>query len=271
MPRQIKRMGAYTPPKTGERVILSAVQGWGKTSVGAFLADSAFIMARGETGYATLRRHELIPECDAVEVESWRDTLDVIQNLPRVYGTLILDALGGFERLCHEHVCQRDYRGVWGDKGFDSYKQGYDVAISDVMLLLAALDGVAAKGTNILILSHVQTKPFKSPLEAVEYSRIVPACHAKTWQAFNGWADAVLFGTFVTVLANAKESQGVMKGIGIGGTNRVIYTEQRDSFDAKNRMNMPPEIQIPNTPDEASKTIASALGWTVAQADEPPV
>ena len=61
----------------------------------------------------------------------------------------------------------------------------------------------------------------------------------------------MLFGKFVTITEKSKT--GVIKGI--GGTDRILYTERRDAFDAKNRYGMPAEIDIPNDPAKTWETI----------------
>ena len=51
----------------------------------------------------------------------------------------------------------------------------------------------------------------------------------------------------------AKNRDGKVKGI--GGTDRVLYAERRDAFDAKNRYGMPPEVDVPDDPAQIWTTI----------------
>jgi hypothetical protein len=79
-----------------------------------------------------------------------------------------------------------------------------------------------------------------------DFDRFVCNIHHKSWGVTHKWADAVLFGNFFTVTEEKKKN----KIKGVGGSDRVLYTERRDAFDAKNRFNMPEEIDIPDSPEK---------------------
>ena len=237
-------------------LILNAVEGWGKTSFAANAPGVAIIQSRGETGYQTLVSMGRVPAVPNVVADSWEGLLgllDTIASDPGAIKTLALDALGGFERLCHEHICLREFGGDWGEKGFGSFARGYEQSIPEWVAMLNRLDKIREKGVSIILLSHVHVKPFKNPTGS-DFDRYEAACHAKTWGVTHKWADAVLFCTFRTVTA---EKKGKTKGI--GGTDRVAYTERRDAFDAKNRHGMPEELEIPEDPAQSYQLIASYL------------
>ena len=119
----------FAPP----RLILNAVEGWGKTTAGAYAPDPAILMARGESGYTTLLGVGSVPAVPTATVDSWQKLLGLLDQL--VAGTdrktLVLDALGGFERLCQEHVCACDFDGDWGERGFMSFQKGYELSATE--------------------------------------------------------------------------------------------------------------------------------------------
>lgn len=245
----------FGPP----RIILYGVEGWGKTSCGAFAPDAAMFMAKGESGYETLLGAGTVPNIPAVKLDSWPQTMDLLDELAEgdlPYKTLVFDALGGFERLCHEHVCARDFDNVWGERGFASYQKGYDIAVTDWLGLLARLDRLQAKGAAILLLGHSQVKPHKNPL-GVDFDRYACSVHNKTWGVTHKWADAVLFGNYITIVDTEKPNS--KRGKGIGGTDRILYTVRRDPYDAKNRYQMASEVEIPSDPKLIWSTIWNAL------------
>lgn len=246
------------PKAIAPRVIINGVEGWGKTSLAANAPGAALVMARGETGYQTLLNAGRVPSIPCLVADSWDGLLGVLDALvadPGEVKTLALDALGGFERLCHEHVCARDFGNNWGEKGFGAFAKGYDLAVTDWLGLLNRLDRINEQGVAIWILSHVGVRPFKNPL-GPDFDRYEAACHAKTWSVTHKWADAVLFANFRTVLNVEK---GEQRKKGIGGTDRVIYTERRDAWDAKNRFGMPEEIDITGEPAEAFQAVNAYL------------
>jgi len=242
------------------RVVIAGVEGVGKTSIPVFGPNAAIIMAKGETGYMTLLQANRAPSVDATLVNTWDDLFLVLdgliamQELP--YNTLGLDARGGFEQLCHQHVCSNEFDGDWGEKGFTSFQRGYKVAQPEWLKFLAKLDAINAKGCAIFMLAHTVIKPFRNPLGA-DYDRIAVDAHEKTWGPTHKWADAVLFYTFVTVVE--KLDRNKTKGKAIGGTDRVIYTERRDAWDAKNRYGMPESLDIPDDPSQTYNVIMNAI------------
>ncbi len=238
------------------RILFNAIEGWGKTSLAAYAPGAVIIQARGETGYQTLVDAGRVPLVPTALVDSWDALLGLLDAMIADPGTaklIALDALGGFERLCHEHVCARDFRGDWGERGFGSFQKGYDLAVTDWLGLLNRLDRLNEKGIAIVILSHVQVKQFKNPAGS-DYDRYESACHAKTAAVTYKWSDACLFGQFLTIT----EKQG-QRTKGIGGTDRVVYTERRDSWDAKNRYGMPEVVDIAADPTKAFATIISHI------------
>jgi hypothetical protein len=247
--------GKFQPP----RIVLNAVEGFGKTTAGANAPSPLIVMAAGETGYETLVGANLVPSVDAARVASWGDLialLDAIADSDTGHRTIVLDAMGGIERLCHEHVCKREFGGDWGEKGFASYGKGYDQSLPEWLSMLVRLDRIRdVRGATILMLSHAKVRTHKNPMGA-DFDRYVADCHEKTtWAATARWADAVLFGTFRTIV---EEKRG-KAAKGIGGTERVIYTEQRDAFAAKNRYGMPSELEIPDDPSALWPTIWNSV------------
>lgn len=229
--------------------------------MGAYAENSAIMMAEGESGYTTLYNANRVPERPQMTMKSWPDVLAQVEALVKDPGRiklLVFDAVGGFERLCHRLVCETQFKGDWGEKGFIGYMRGYDISISEWLKLLSALErlrfGPAA--VDVLLLGHAKVQPFKNPMGA-DFDRYACECHHKTWGVTHKWADAVLFGTFASVVDRDKPSD--KKGKGIGGTQRVIYTERRDAFDAKNRFGLPQEIDIPNDRTKAWSTFADLL------------
>lgn len=251
-----RRKTGFQPP----RLVITAVEGFGKTTLGAFARDPVILMARGETGFDTLRGAGLVPDVDAALIEDWLHLLAHVEHLianETGHKTCVLDALGGFERLCHEFVCRRDFGGDFGEKSFLSYNKGYEVSIGEWLKLLQALDRLReVRKMTILILSHSMVRPFKNPL-GDDFDRYVADVHGKTWGPTHKWADCVLFGNFVHAIVKTRPAD--KSGKGVGKTARVLYAVRRDAFDAKNRYGMPESIDLTDVPSEGWGIIANAI------------
>jgi hypothetical protein len=240
-----------TNGSAGLRIIINGVEGVGKTTLAAYSQNPVIVMAPNETGVTTLYDFGLIPDVGTVKVNDWTDLLAKIDRLESSdHATIAIDALGGFERLCHEHVCVHEFKGDWGEKGFLAYHKGYEIALSEWLKLLQRLDKLRMAGKNVLLLSHVKVKNFRNPLGS-DFDRYVADCHEKTWGITHKWADCVLFYTFFTVVKNDK---------GVGGTTRVMYANRTDAYDAKNRFGLPDVIDVPDDREQAWNTI-----WNLIQ------
>jgi hypothetical protein len=220
---------------------------------------------KGETGLETLIDAGRLKETPHLpEIMSWTEMLgyiDALTNEDHPFKTLVIDTLNGAERLCHEHVCTRDYKDEWGDHGFMGYMRGYEVSLADWRGLLTALDRLREKKRmGIIALVHTKVKTFKNP-EGPDYDRYAPDMHDKTWSLSHKWSDCVLFGNFEVAFTGVQENKksGVSKGKAIGGNVRMMYTERHASYDAKNRLGLPIEIEMGNSPEEGWANFVVAL------------
>lgn len=241
------------------RLVLHGVEGVGKTSFAAFAPKPIFLMARGETGLETLIDSGRLPEIPHFpESMDWSEAISQIEwltNAEHEYRTLVIDTLNGLERLCHEHVCQRDYQGKWDKSGFLSYMQGYETSLADWRLLLNALDRLRERKRMALIaLCHTKVTTFKNP-EGADFDRYQPAVHPKTWELTHRWSDHVLFANYYTLAK--KEDSGRAKGL--DGQTKVMYTVRHAAFDAKNRAGLPEEIDMGNSGQEAWTHFVTAM------------
>lgn len=246
-----------TGNKLPNRIVLHAVEGWGKTSFAAQIPGALFLQTRGETGLETLIDAGRLPETPHMpEVQSMPELLSIIDMLTREehsYKALVIDVVNGAERLCHEEVCRRDFNGDWTDRGFMGYMRGYEVSLADWTHFLTCLDTLrSARRMGIMLLCHTKVATFKNP-EGPDYDRYQPDMHQKTWALTNKWSDVILFGNFETTVTGgstgdaAKQSR---KGKGAGGNQRLLYTERCAAYDAKNRLGLPSEIEMGSSAEE---------------------
>jgi hypothetical protein len=243
------------------RYILHAVEGWGKTSFGAHTPKPIFIQTGGETGLETLIDAGRLPEVPHFPaVPTWEELLGAIETLTvdeHPFRTAVIDTMNGAEALCHKFICDRDFDGEWGNKGFGSYNKGYEVALPEWTLFLNALDRLRIeRKMTVIALTHTKVKPFRNP-EGADYDRYQPDVHEKTWGLSHKWADCVLFGNFdVTVQTDKADAK---RGKGTGGKFRMMYTERSASYDAKNRLGLAPEIEMGNSAAEAWAAFMTAV------------
>lgn len=243
-------------------MILYGVPGIGKTSFAAEIPGVVFMTDATERGIDTLKEAGVVrPDLPVLPpVSSWGDALEMLDSLragEHQYKCLAIDALGGFERLCHEEVCRRDYSGEWGDRGFGSYQKGFESSLADWRLFITALDTLRdERSMSIVLLGHAKVSPFKNP-SGPDFDRYNVDVHHKTWALTHKWADIVLFANY-ELNFTAKE-QTEKKAKAKGGKVRILYTEHEAAFDAKNRHSLPAEIEMGNSGSEAWSNFVSAM------------
>lgn len=228
----------------------------------AHIPGVVFLTDDKEDGITTLKTSGLVPSeiPQFPAVTSWQETLDALEALrsgEHKYRALAADALGGFERLMHEEVCRRDFEGDWTDKGFMGYMRGYEVALADWRRFLNALDRLRdERGMSIFLLAHAKVAPYRNP-DGPDYDRYAVDLHHKTWAITHRWADVCLFANYNVTFSRGDATKKKAKAI--GGQQRVLYTEHTAAWDAKNRHNLPDEIEMGSSGQEAWLNFTTAL------------
>lgn len=236
----VKKTGSGLP----SRIVVYGTEGVGKTSWAAHAPSPIFLMAKGETGLETLIDNNQLgdvphfPETSSFEEAC--DQIDWLANSKHEYKTLVLDTLNGLEQLVYDHVCKRDYGGVW--EKFCDYGKGYGPSAKEWRIMLSKLDRVREAGAMVLGLAHAKVSRFVNP-EGGDFDRYQADLRDSMWGLTSKWADAILFMNFF-VEVNPEERKGR------GGQQRVIHPVHHAAYDAKNRFGL--EEMIPMGTDGAS-------------------
>jgi AAA domain len=238
--------------------LLHSIPKWGKTSLACYAKDPVFLMSKGEDGLLTLIVNGLVPAETAHFPECFGDwvgfkkALMGLANEEHSFKTLVLDTVNGFERLCHEHICQAEFEGKW-DK-FTDWGKGPKVSLAEWSSLTGLLDGCRKKGMGIFLLCHSSVRTFANP-EGPNYDRWEPTLSKEAWAHLDRWCDMILFGTHETVTPGKENQKSKAKG----GTERVIHTERCAAFDAGNRVGLPSSIECGSSAKEAWDNFREAL------------
>lgn len=235
--------------------------GIGKTSLGCATPAPVFLIDNQEDGIGTLKASRLVaadipvlPACG-----SWEDVTDALAALAtgdHKFKTLVIDTLGGMERLLHEFVCRTEFKGEWGEKGFSSYARGYEVSLPAWREFLNRLDRLRSdRGMGIVGLVHSHVRPFKNP-EGEDFDRYIVDMHPKTWAVTHKFADMILFANYYV---QVEEKRGSARAKGKGGQMRFFNTEHHAAYDAKNRHALPPEIPMGESGAEAWDNLINAI------------
>lgn len=223
----------------GLRVLLYGTEGIGKTTFAAGAPSPVFLGP--EDGFGTLDEEDgprRIPRFPTPE--TWSEVLEAVATLAagrHEYKTLVLDTLDWIEPLVWKHVCKRSNKP---DIEAFGYGKGYVAAAAEWAQLLASLERMQRDHSqmHVVMLAHAHVGRFKNP-EAEDYGRHTLKVHERSAGLLKEWNDCVLFATYATRLI---EVDGRTKAF--GGEARVVHTERRAGFDAKNRHGLPPTIAL---------------------------
>lgn len=216
-----------------KRVLLYGPEGIGKSTFAMGAPSPIFLCPEDGTAELDVSR---LPE-----PQSWADVLEAVALLGREkhdYRTLVVDTLDWIEPLCWEFVCARD-----GEKNIESYGygKGYLAALVEWRALVAAMDRLrAARGMHVVLLGHSKVATFKNP-EGEDYDRYSLKMHDKAGGLLKEWVDAVLFANYETFVEKASK---MARGKGLSDGARVIHTERRAAWDAKNRYSLPEQMPL---------------------------
>jgi len=169
------------------------------------------------------------------QVESFAELLSQVRALQtekHEFASVVLDSLDWIEPLIWKSVC--DEGKVDGIEQYaGGYGKGYVRALDLWRTLLRDL-AVLNEHMHVLLIGHAQIKSFQDPELPTAYDRYQLKINDKAAALVREAADAVLFARFETELV---KSNGKTRAYGEG--NRIMYTESRPGWDAKNRFALP--------------------------------
>lgn len=223
--------------KLPQRVVIYGPEGIGKSTFASKFPQPLFIDTEGSTNQLDVSRLD--------SPSSWTMFLEevkwVIKN-PNSCKTLVIDTMDWAERMCVQHVCVTHNKKGIEDFG---YGNGYVYVSEEIGKFLNLLNEVIKVGINVLLTAHAQIKKVEQPEEFGGYDhwelKLGKKTSSQTSPLVKEWADMLLFANY-KVVSVAVDDKG-QKRKGTGG-KRVMYTTHHVCWDAKNRHNLPEELEF---------------------------
>lgn len=215
-----------------QKVVIYGPEGIGKSTFASHFPAPLFLDVEGSTAQLDVDRID--------DITSWSLLMETVKGFNKDrggYETLIVDTSDWAERLCIQHICARDRKASIEDYGYGS---GYVKLLEEFNRFLELLNDTIKAGANVVLTAHAQIRKFEQPDEMGAYDRwelkLNKKTTAQTAMIVKEWADAVLFANYKTIVVTDKEKKKA-----IGG-ERVMYTQHRPTWDAKNRWGLPAEM-----------------------------
>jgi hypothetical protein len=229
------------PPK----VVIYGVGGIGKTSFGAAAPDPVFIFTEDGQGALDVARFE---PGGQPTFRRWSDILDAVGELytaDHAYKTLVVDSIDFAEPMLWRHTADKHGASDIEDKAVLGYGKGYVYAAEELRHLLEGLDALRRdRGMAIILIAHSEIKRFESP-DAESYDRYQIALQKRSAALVHDWADCLLFANWKAhIVKDEEKGQKQDRRRAVGRGERVIYTEERPAYWAKNRYSLPHELPL---------------------------
>lgn len=239
------------------RIVLSGNPGTGKSTAACTIPGA--ITQPVEDGIGHLAVDSLARPTSWVDLMG--QTMSLI-NEQHAYTTFVVDSVTAAERLCFDEVCRE--AGVASiEKVGNGYGKGYTRAGELCSQWLGLLDRLRLeRHMTIILITHSAVVKVPNPM-GEDFIRNGIKLNEKAFGArIVEWSDAVLY-LYFAVRTTTNESGKI---IGIGDGERMIATEERPGYLAKNRYRLPPVIPLDGWWD----TIRAAVRATVAPTTTPP-
>ncbi|GAF41151.1 hypothetical protein FC83_GL000937 [Agrilactobacillus composti DSM 18527 = JCM 14202] len=219
-----------------KKVVIYGPEGIGKSTLAAKFPEPLFSDTEDSTTSMDVARFD--------KPTSWTMLFQqadyVIANHP--CKTYVIDTADWAEKLAKDYVIGKG-NNIHSIEDF-GYGKGYTMLAEEWGRLLNKLSDVADQGINVVVTAHAMMRKFEQPDELGAYDRWELKLEKKTAPMTKEWADMVLFANYKTLVVNV-DGQGASKGKNKAqGGKRVIYTQHHPSWDAKNRYNLPEEIEM---------------------------
>lgn len=250
-------------PKVPLKILAYGPEGSGKTRFGAFSPKPIFLCAENGLSAPDLREIPTFPAPD-----SWADVLsaiDYLKNNDTGHKTLVIDSLDWLHTHARAAICERE---KMTPSQYEDFGRGEKHAFELWVGLMRSIDELQEiRSMHVIALAHSGMELYQNPL-GEDFARFQLALSKKAAERWKQWPDFLLFMSqevFSKKSAGDKNAKGFM-------ANHKIYTTRTAAFDAKNRINLPAEIEYstenPFKPfrDAIATITAPALAATAASA-----
>jgi hypothetical protein len=218
-------------------LLIHGVDGVGKTTFASQAPTPLFLGLETGTNQLDVTRlptpgsyQEFLQQLTAVRVETHN------------HKTLVVDSLDWLEPLIWTKICQ-EANVVSIEKFEGGYGKGYVRALDYWREVVRELMAIQRR-MHVILIAHTLIKKFDDPEQLASYDRYLVSLQEKAAALMRQAVDCVLFANYRTKVVNVKSGAGGQSGKGKGGTERVMYTESRPAFEAKNRFSLPFEMPL---------------------------
>lgn len=226
----LQRKSTPKPP----RIMVYGVAGVGKTTLGTMAPSPVFLQT--EDSEVDVPTFGLL--------RSYGEIMEAIASLytePHEFKSVVLDSIDWTEPLVWAETCRVNN---WQTIETPGYGKGPGAALEQWRSMLDGLNSLRdERGMSIIMIGHAEIRRFDSP-ESDPYDRYQPKLQRSASALLQEHVDAVLFANYRTSVVKAEAGFNKKVARGVGGGERLLHTNERPAFIAKNRFNLPDSIPL---------------------------
>lgn len=210
--------------------------GVGKTSFAASSPKPIFLQTEDGMGmidaptFGTLKTYDQVMQA-----------IGSLYTEDHLFQTVVLDSADHLEPIVWGQTCKDN---AWANIETPGYGRGYVAALD---LWRTLIDGLRAlrdeRKMSVIVIAHAKIERFESP-ETEAYDRYSPKMHKGASALLQESMDCVLFANYRVSTVKSDAGFGKKTTRAIGGGDRVLYTEERPAFLAKQRYHLPASIPM---------------------------
>lgn len=234
---------AEANPNEPIKLLIYGIEGIGKTTLGAKSDSPIFIAVEGRVG--KIRDENGNPIKYFKGIKTFDDVLNAVQQLKKMdhgFKTIVLDSADWIEKLCHAKVLKDSKKPTKSIITTDGgYGAGYRMSQTFHSELISELSELSELGMNIIITAHYHVREVRDPEMPDVYDAYEIKCHEYVSSLWREWVDCIFFARFETFVKPGNEDS---KTIAQGTSRRIVFTEKRPSYQAKNCYKLPNELEF---------------------------
>lgn len=220
-----------------QRAVIYGPEGIGKSTLSSMFPKPLFLDWEGSTSDL---------DVDRITVDDYEEGKKILNDLrqnPLGYKTLIIDTIDWVEVRMAQYISEENKVDSLAEIG---YNRGYEMLADEMFRFVTFLRHFTEdQKMNVVLCSHAAINPMELPDQQGSYNFYTLDLHKKVLPTVKEWATMILFINWQMKLVNKDaDTKGKdPKKKGVGGEHRIIFTEHRAAFDAKNRKGLPPQIE----------------------------
>lgn len=217
--------------------VIAGNNGVGKTTWASSFPKT--VIADLESGSHHIENVSRIGKEQLKDLVAFRLLIKELIETSHNFQTFVVDSVEALEGLISDFVCAEgkvssleDYGGGYG-KGHSRTRE----IMREIMMDIQSLRDI--KSITTILVAHTQVKTISDPATNQSYDRVIMRCNDKMAAIIKDLSNNVFYATYKVFM---NKENGKMKAYGDG--QRVMYTQWRPGFDAKNRLELPLEIPL---------------------------